>query len=109
MYWGGAAYFLETDRRLAEQHGLRLHDVIRRYVDCCFGQGDDAEDMMTVFDRIVGAPVFSDVYRATVARPGFPAWREALSWLEANPPVLDERGRGRSAGRDVRRPAEPAR
>lgn len=87
LYWGGAAYFLEADRRLAMEHGLRLHDVIRDYLACCFGQGADAMAMIQLFDRISRTNAFSATYEATVVREGFPAYGEALSWLARHAPT----------------------
>lgn len=87
LYWGGAAYFLEVDQQLHSKHGLRLHDVIRDYLDCCFGsRGGDVPGMIRQFNRISGTKVFSDVYNDTVKRKGFPETRGPLAWLRENPP-----------------------
>jgi hypothetical protein len=88
LYWGGAAYFMEVDRRLATQHGIRLHDVIREYLDCCFGsRGRGANGMIRNFDRISGGAVFSEVYSETVRQKGFPETQSSLAWLSENPPA----------------------
>lgn len=89
LYWGGAAFFLEADRRLWQAHGLRLHDVIRGYLACCFGQrGRGAMGMIRTFDGISGSQIFSRVYADTVARSGFPETRKALAWLRDHPPAM---------------------
>ena len=89
LYWGGAAYFMEVDQRLSEQHGKRLHAVIDDYLDCCFGQGRGPRSMIQLFDRISGTRVFSQTYEETVARKGFPS-TEALDWLARHPPTMAE-------------------
>ena len=87
LYWGGAAYFLEVDRRLHEQRGIRLTDVIRDYLDCCFGsRGRGAMGMIRRFDRISDSRIFFEVYEDTVKRSGFPDTAQALAWLQENPP-----------------------
>ena len=89
LYWGGAAFFLEADRRLHENQGIRLIDVIRRYLDCCFGSRDDsAMDMIRRFDRLAGSRIFSEVYADTVDRRGFPGTEAGLAWLRGHPPNL---------------------
>lgn len=88
LYWGGAAYFLEVDRRLSEELGIRLHRVIREYLDCCFGSRDrSADSMIRRFDRISGSDIFSEVYSGTVNKAGFPETDESLAWLRRNPPL----------------------
>lgn len=89
LYWGGAAYFLEADRRLQKQRGRRLTDVIRQYMDCCYSAwGEDADSMIRHFDRITDSRIFSETYADTVARSGFPDTRAGLDWLREHPPVL---------------------
>lgn len=89
LYWGGAAYFMEADRRLHAERGMRLHDVIRDYLDCCFGsRGRGAAGMIRSFDRISDSRIFSEVYAETVKLKGFPPTRSALDWLAENPPDL---------------------
>jgi hypothetical protein len=91
LYWGGAAYFLEADRRLHAEHNTRLIEVIRDYLDCCFGsRGRGARGMIRTFDRISGSEVFSEVYFDTVKQKGFPETRQSLSWLSENPPDTNE-------------------
>jgi hypothetical protein len=91
LYWGGAAYFLQVDHRLHAEHGIRLNDVIRAYLDCCFGKrGRGAEGMIEAFDRISESRIFSEVYAGTVKQKGFPDTKKALGWLEANPPLTSE-------------------
>ncbi len=97
MYWGGAAFFLHADHRLAQQHGIRLHDVIREYIDCCFYWRDNAMDMIRKFDRISDSNVFSELYDEKMMERGFPRTSQALAWLAENPPKLDgKRARPRS-------------
>jgi len=89
LYWGGAAYFMEVDRRLAAERGMRLHDVIRDYLDCCFGsRGRGAMGMIRTFDQISDSDIFSDVYAETVKLKGFPETGESLAWLAGNPPPV---------------------
>ena len=88
MYWGGAAYFLAVDRRLAE-HNLRLHDVIRCYVQCCWRMHrGNARTMMAQFDQLSGTTVFADTYSEVMTRSGFPNTEAAMEWLHNNPPKL---------------------
>lgn len=89
LYWGGAAFFMNADYRLHQEHGMRLNDVIARYVDCCYRRnGVGAMDMIRTFDRISGTEVFSTTYDETVATAGFPSTSQALAWLADNPPTL---------------------
>lgn len=92
LYWGGAAFFMNADYRLHQDHNMRLNDVIARYVDCCYRRnGVGAMDMIRTFDRISGTDVFSTTYDDTVATAGFPSTSQALAWLADNPPILRHR------------------
>ncbi|MGQ0621711.1 MAG: M61 family metallopeptidase [Panacagrimonas sp.] len=89
LYWGGAAYFLNADRRLFEEKGIRLTDVIGKYMACCFRNGGvDDGDMIETFDRISDGRIFSQTYARTVASPGFPDTRTAMVWLRNQPPSM---------------------
>ena len=89
MYWGGAAYFLEVDRRLATED-LRLVDVIRRYVACCWRMHrGNARTMMAQLDRIAATSVFADTYDELMTQRGFPNTETGMAWLRKNPPQLN--------------------
>ena len=89
VYWGGAAFFLEADRRLFLQRSLRLTDVVARYSACCYRPwGVDADDMIRRFDVLSDSHAFSEAYAATVKAPGFPPTADALAWLAKHPPPL---------------------
>lgn len=89
LYWGGAAFFLSADQRLFEEKGIRLTDVIGKYMTCCFRNwGVDDDDMIETFDRISDSRIFSQTYARTVAGPGFPDTRAAMVWLQDHPPSL---------------------
>lgn len=91
LYWGGAAYFLHADRRLQIEKGIRLQDVIKEYINCCYRRrGVNALDMIKTFDAISDSAIFTESYAETVARPGFPATEANLDWLRNNPPSLSE-------------------
>ena len=89
LYWGGAAYFLNVDKKLYDQKQLRLNDVIKTYLDCCvFQRRHSAQAMMEKFDDLSDSTIFTDTYHSTVMQAGFPATREALNWLRQHPPAL---------------------
>lgn len=89
LYWGGAAYFLQVDQRLAKEKNLRLTDIVRRYRQCCFQRwGVDVQDMMRSFDKLSGSKIFTETYRQSVKKPGFPHTRKAMQWLQKHPPAL---------------------
>lgn len=93
LYWGGAAYFLNADRQLAQATAdrpvpLRLLDVIRRYVACCWKLwGADADDMIATFDKLSQTRVFRDTYETVMMRPAFPETADAEAWLLTRPPA----------------------
>lgn len=89
LYWGGAAYFLEVDRRLWEQQQLRIADILARYRDCCYQPwGINADGLIRQLNQLSASRIFSQAYTATVAQPGFPATADNLIWLRAHPPPL---------------------
>lgn len=88
LYWGGAAYFLNVDKKLYEEKNLRLNDVIREYLRCCNHQKNaNADSMMLKFNRLAETEIFTDVYKETVSAQGFPDTQIALAWLKKNPPA----------------------
>lgn len=90
LYWGGAAYFLIADKRLFEENGMRLSDVIREYLKCCTHEKNaSAISMIQTFDHISSTNVFIEVYSETVVQTGFPDTHEALDWLTNHSPVVD--------------------
>lgn len=107
LYWGGAAYFLNADQRLAEATAdrtkpLRLLDVIRSYVACCWKLwGADADRMIATFDELSRTSVFRDTYESVMMPPAFPETADAEAWLLARPPLPfpTEREQGRAASR----------
>ena len=89
LYWGGAAYFLQVDKRLYETRDMRLIDVIRKYLHCCSQDKDmPVHAMMEKLDALSGSNIFSETYLETVHQPGFPETADALAWLRNHPPVL---------------------
>jgi len=89
LYWGGAAYFLRVDQRLAAEKGLRLTEVVSNYTACCYRPwGEDAASMMRQFDRLSRSKIFTQTYAATVLGKGFPETKAALAWLAEHPPTL---------------------
>ena len=89
LYWGGAAYFMQADKQLYETRELRLIDVIRKYLHCCSGNRKmQVQAIIEKFDQLSDSNIFSDTYRQTVLRPGFPETTEALAWLRRHPPGL---------------------
>ena len=92
LYWGGAAYFMNVDFRLFKDRSIRLVDVIREYLDCCFHRNvRNADQMMELFNRVSETTLFTDVYRETVLKPGFPETKEALNWLTLNSPNIQSK------------------
>lgn len=89
LYWGGAAYFLNVDRKLHDQKQLRLNDVITKYINCCvFQRRHSAQAMMEKFDALSDSTIFTDTHTETVMQNGFPSTDDALNWLRRHPPTL---------------------
>ena len=89
LYWGGAAYFMQVDKRLYEEKGIRLTDVLGKYIHCCYqGRWVKVSSMIETFDQISESKIFSKTYFTTVARTDFPETTEALAWLSQHPPIL---------------------
>jgi len=89
LYWGGAAYFMQADKRLYEERGMRLTDVLKKYIHCCYqGRGARVSSMIKTFDKISKSKIFTETYSTTIAQADFPETREALAWLSQHPPVL---------------------
>ena len=88
LYWGGAAYFLNVDKRLHEQKQLRLNDIIEKYLNCCvFQRHRSAQAMIEKFDQLSKSTIFTDIHKETVMKIGFPPTKNALAWLRQNPPA----------------------
>ncbi len=86
-YWGGTSYFLNVDKKLFEEKNLRLNDIISKYMECCnHEKNSNAQNMMETFDLLSETKIFTDVYKETVMKLGFPDSRNALQWLKKNPP-----------------------
>jgi len=89
LYWGGAAYFMQVDKRLYEERKMRLTEVIKKYIHCCYkGPGARVISMIKTFDRISNSKIFTETYFSTVAKSDFPETRETLAWLSKHPPNL---------------------
>lgn len=89
MYWGGAAYFMQVDKRLYEEKHMRLNDVIRKYINCCYeGPDSSVTEMMNTFDRLSNSNIFTETYQNTVAKKHFPETKAALAWLSKHPPKI---------------------
>jgi hypothetical protein len=89
LYWGGAVYFMQVDKRLYEERRMRLTQVIRQYMHCCYkGPGARVATMIKTFDRISNSKIFTETYYNTVAKNSFPDTKEALAWLSKHPPIL---------------------
>lgn len=85
MYWGGAAYFLQADRRLRER-GSSVPDVLREFVECCRTSTRGLEGLVAKLDRIAGTPVFSEQLETLRTQRGFPAsiWADVTAAGAAN-------------------------
>lgn len=89
LYWGGAAYFNHVDKRLFEEKGIRLNDVIRKYLACCSQQQiTGAKNMIKLFDQLSKSTVFEGSVTQTVSNKGFPKTQKSSQWLKQNPPKL---------------------
>ena len=81
VYWSGALYFLEADlalRALAEP--LTLDDVLRKYGDCCLGDGDErpAIEIAAEFDRLAGTELFLPLFEQYAASRAIPPYEGIL-------------------------------
>ena len=91
LYWGGAAYFLNVDRKLHDQKQLRLNDIITQYLNCCvFQRHHSAQAMIKKFDQLSDSTVFTDTYHETVMQNGFPDTKKPLAWLKQHPPAKNK-------------------
>lgn len=89
LYWSGAAYFLKVDRRLFDEKKLRLNDVIKKYLICCYKNNfTSVEKMVQKFDRISDSNIFSLLYDEIQEQKGFPVIGNNLNWLLHYPPRL---------------------
>lgn len=87
LYWGGAAFFMQADKRLYEEKGMRLNDVIRIYMHHHHGsRGSSVKRILEIFDYISDSTVFTKTYNETVMQPRFPEYEDALAWLAKHPP-----------------------
>ena len=90
LYWGGASYFLAVDHRLHREKGTRLHQVLRDYLSCCASlRSGSAGALIEQLDRISRSQIFSETYRDTVAKDGFPDVTDALRWYRRTPMIGD--------------------
>ena len=61
MYWGGASYFMQIDKRLRLEYGQELTGFINEYLDCCRMKDMSFEELIESWDRLLGEPLFSDM------------------------------------------------
>ena len=88
LYWGGACYFMRADKRLFEEKGIRLNDVIREYMNCCSRRnGTSIKRLIRQFDVISGSTIFTETLHV-VQQAGFPKMKNDLAWLTNHPPTL---------------------
>jgi hypothetical protein len=77
MYWGGAAYFMQVDRALADDQSS-LVAVLRDYLACCRRNRHSLPALLSDLDRVSGTPSFTALYADFRSRDGFPDFRQAL-------------------------------
>jgi len=61
MYWGGASYFMQIDKRLAEEHGQSFTGFIQVYLLCCRLKDDAFEELLKSWDELLGDPIFNEL------------------------------------------------
>ncbi len=61
MYWGGASYFMQINKGLMEEHGLKLTDFLKEYQLCCRLTDESFEELIESWDRLLGEPLFSEL------------------------------------------------
>lgn len=91
LYWGGAAFFAMVDQRLAEDHNMRLTQVISAYTQCCYSASPTrAMDLLKLFDEISETDIFLNTYRQEMLSDQTPNTKFLGEWLRATPPRLFE-------------------
>ena len=90
LYWSGAAYFLHVDKKLFDEKNVRLNDVIKEYLICCYKNTfSSTETMIQIFDRLSNSNIFTLIYDELLEQKGFPAIGNNLHWLLLSPPTLE--------------------
>ena len=69
MYWGGASYFMQIDKRLRLEYGQELTGFINEYLDCCRMKDMSFEELIESWDRLLGEPLFSDMLQSYQTSP----------------------------------------
>ena len=72
MYWGGAAYFLQADAELMNDHRPGLVATLARYTQCCRMQGHALNDVVASLDKLSGGSTLADLMHRFENQPGFP-------------------------------------
>ncbi len=91
LYWGGAAFFAMIDQRLAQDHDLRLTQVISAYTQCCYSPAPTrAMDLLNLFDKLSGTEVFLKTYHQEMLSDQTPNTKFLGAWLRTTPPRLFE-------------------
>ena len=89
LYWSGAAYFLNVDKELYNIKKIRLNDVIKDYLNCCYDyKVNNFKQMIELFDSISSSKIFSKEFEAMLLNRGFPEAEESLKWIERFPPEI---------------------
>ena len=83
VYWAGAAYWLEADLALRQEHSGSLDAVLGEYARCCLhGTGAVAPaEFVAALDRIAGGDVFAALYSRYAASTVFPPLDDAYRRL----------------------------
>lgn len=69
MYWGGASYFMQIDKRLADEHGQFLSDFIKDYLLCFRLKDESLEELIESWDHLLGEAIFSELLHTYQSAP----------------------------------------
>lgn len=75
MYWGGAAYFLQVDQHLRDNHDTSLINVLQAYLNCCRRNRGNLDHLVAALDQVSEAKVFSATLQNFRTKPGFPDYQ----------------------------------
>lgn len=89
LYWSGAAYFLSVDKQLYEEKNMRLNDVIKKYLRCCYNNNiNNYSEMITLFDNLSDSKIFTENYDRYINRVSTLDTDTHMKWLAMHPPAL---------------------
>jgi len=69
MYWGGAYFFMQLDKRLKAEKNMNLCAILKQYQDCCRMGDSNINDVLKSLDKISKSSIAQDLMEEYKSKP----------------------------------------